>query len=267
VAKKKAVGQWIHLAGVLTPDKELRIYVNGELSASAKASSLITANPAEAMEIANDEGSKVGNYGDPFGFKGLIDEVSVYHRALGEAEIKKHASARRQTAKDKSGLVLHYSFDKGNASDASGNKNNGKVEGATATQGKFGQALRFTGRASVSASGFLVKHNWTQDLPIFVRAIVLAGETLFVAGPPDLLDEQQAFRQIDDPSIMQNLEDQSSSYKGERGAILMAVSAADGKTLAQYDLDNPPVFDGLIAAGNRLYIATTDGQVMCMAGK
>jgi outer membrane protein assembly factor BamB len=267
VAKKKAIGQWMHLAGVLTTDGELRIYVNGIVDATAKASGLLTANPAEAMEIANDESSKVGNYGDPFGFKGLIDEVAIYHRALSEAKIKEHASARRQVAIDKSGLVLYYSFDKGNATDISGNKNNGKVEGAIATRGKFGQALRFTGRASATASDFLVRHNWTQDVPIYVRGMVLAANTLFVAGPPDLLDEQQAFRQIDNPSIRRNLEGQSASYKGEKGAILMAVSAADGKTLAQYDLDDPPVFDGLIAAGNRLYMATTDGRVLCMKAR
>jgi outer membrane protein assembly factor BamB len=266
-AKRKTVGQWVHLAGVLTVDKQLRIYVNGRLAGSAKASGLLTANPAEAMEIADDEGSKVGDYGDPFGFKGLIDELRLYHRALSEAEIKRHASARGQAGIDKSGLVLCYSFDNGNASDMSGNNNNGKVEGAVSTQGKFGRALRFTGRASASASGFLVRHDWTQDVPIFARAMVLAGGTLFVAGPPDLLDEQQAFRRINEPEIMQNLEDQSSSYKGEKGAILMVVSAANGKILTRFDLDNPPVFDGLIAADNRLFMTTTNGQVLCMAGK
>jgi hypothetical protein len=266
-AKRKTVGQWVHLAGVLTGDKELRIYINGRFSASTKASGLLAADPAEAMEIANDEGSKVGDYGDPFGFRGVIDEVRIYHRALSEAEIKKHASARRQAAKDKLGLVLCYSFEKGNAADTSGNNNNGKVEGAAATQGKFGRALRFTGRASASVSGFLVRHDWTQDVPLFARAIVLAGGTLFVAGPPDLLDEQQAFGRIDDANVRRNLEDQSSSFKGEKGAILIAVSASDGKTLAQYDLDNPPVFDGLIAAKSRLYMTTTNGQVLCMEGR
>jgi hypothetical protein len=266
-AKRKTVGRWVHLAGVLTADKELRIYVNGRLADSTKASGLLTSNPAEAMEIANDEGSKVGDYGDPFGFKGLIDEVRIYHRALGDVEIKKHASARRRAVTDKSGLVLYYSFDKGNAADTSGNNNNGKVEGAAATQGKFGRALRFAGRASASASGFLVRHDWTQDVPLFARAIVLADGTLFVAGPPDLLDEQQAFSRIDDPNVRQNLENQAASFKGEKGAILMAVSAADGRTLAQYNLDNAPVFDGLIAAGTRLYMTTTNGEVLCMTGK
>jgi hypothetical protein len=72
---------------------------------------------------------------------------------------------------------------------------------------------------------------------------------------------------MDDPSIRRNLENQSASYKGQKGASLMAVSAADGRILAKYDLDNPPVFDGLIAANSRLYMTTTNGQIICMVGK
>jgi outer membrane protein assembly factor BamB len=266
-AKTKAVGKLVHLAGVLTPDKKVRIYVNGRLSGTAKAPGLLTANPAEAMHVANDEGSKVGGYGDPFGFKGLIDELRIYHRALDEAEIKKHASASARHSFDQTGLVLYYSFDEGKAADVSGNNNAGEVEGAAAAKGKFGDALRFTGRASVSASGFVVRHNWTKDVPLFARGMVLAGRTLFVAGPPDLLDEQQAFRRIGEPDTRPALEAQSASYKGEKGAILMAVSAGDGATVGRYDLESPPVFDGLIAADNRLFMATTDGQVLCLAGR
>ncbi len=266
-ARRKTVGNWVHLAGVLTPEKELRIYINGKLTASSKASSLLTANPAEAMQIGDDEGSKVGNYGDPFGFKGLIDEVAVYHRALSGVEIMKHASPSKRLARSKSSLVLYYSFDKENAADTSSNNNSGKVEGAFTAQGKFGRALKFTGSASLLTSDFLVRHDWTQDIPLFARGLVLAGDKLFVAGPPDLLDEQQAFRQMDDPSTRRNLENQSASYKGQKGASLMAVSAADGRILAKYDLDNPPVFDGLIAANSRLYMTTTNGRVLCMESK
>jgi len=32
-------------------------------------------------------------------------------------------------------------------------------------------------------------------------------------------------------------------------------------------LNAPPVFDGLIAAGGRLYLATTDGKMVCLAGE
>ncbi len=47
----------------------------------------------------------------------------------------------------------------------------------------------------------------------------------------------------------------------------MAVSRTDGKTLASVSLATPPVFDGMIAAGGRLYIATTGGKVLCFAGE
>ena len=263
-AKKKVVGQWVHLAGILTTGKQLQIYVDGKLAASAKASGPITADPAEAMEIGADEGSKVSDYGDPFGFNGLIDQVMVYHRALSGPDIKKHASSLGQAATDKAGLVLCYSFEKGNASDTSGNKNNGKVEGTISTKGKVGRAMRFAGKAgSGSVPGFLVKHHWTKDVPIFARAMVLAGGTLFVAGPPDVVDEQQAFSRIDDPQVRRSLADQEDALNSKKGALLLTVSTADGKKLAQYDLVNPPVFDGMAAAAGRLYIATTNGEVLC----
>jgi len=264
-AKAKVEGNWVHLAGVLTTGKELKIYVDGKLAGSTTASGLIAADPQEAMQLGADEGSTVGDYVSPFAFKGLIDEIRVYHRALSAAEIEKHASVDSQARLrrvDKADLILWYSFDKGDAADASGNKNNGKVEGAVPVKGKFARAMRFTGKAG-SVPGFLVEHHWTKDVPLFARAMVLAGGTLFVAGPPDLIDEQQAFSQIDEPKVRQGLADQAAALNGEKGAVLLAVSAIDGKELAQYDLDNLPVFDGMAAAAGRLYMTTTDGEVLC----
>ena len=159
-------------------------------------------------------------------------------------------------------MVLYFSFDKGNAIDESGNKNNGSIEGATPVKGRFGQAMKFTGSAG-SVPGFLVKYKWTQDIPLITRAMVLAKGTLFVAGPPDLIDEPQAFRQINDPKIQRSLANQEAAIKGDKGAQLLAVSATDGKTLAQYSLDSPPVFDGMAAASGRLYMSTVNGQVIC----
>jgi hypothetical protein len=46
-----------------------------------------------------------------------------------------------------------------------------------------------------------------------------------------------------------------------------AVSAADGKTLADVRLAAPPVWDGAAAADGRLYLSTTDGKVVCLGGK
>ncbi len=127
---------------------------------------------------------------------------------------------------------------------------------------KIGRAMKFAGSAG-SVPGFEVKHNWTKDVPLFARAMVLAGRTLFVAGPPDVVDEDQAFKQMDDPKAKQSLADQAAALEGKRGALLRAVSAADGSDLAQYELDSPPIFDGMAAAAERLYISTVSGALLC----
>jgi hypothetical protein len=76
--------------------------------------------------------------------------------------------------------------------------------------------------------------------------MVLAGEKLFLVGPPrEALQSQEA-------------------YDGAQGAILCAVSARDGKILSEYPLDALPVFDGLAAAQGRLYLSLKDGRLMCL---
>ncbi len=42
-------------------------------------------------------------------------------------------------------------------------------------------------------------------------------------------------------------------------------AAADGEVKHETSLAAPPVFDGLIAAGDRLYVSLTDGSVVCLA--
>jgi len=93
-----------------------------------------------------------------------------------------------------------------------------------------------------------VWHDW---VPVRVRAMVLAAGHLFVAGPPDVVDP-------DDPM---------AAFEGRKGAVLRALSAADGKTLAEGRLEAPPVFDGLIAASERLYLSLEDGTVLCLGGR
>jgi outer membrane protein assembly factor BamB len=91
---------------------------------------------------------------------------------------------------------------------------------------------------------------WYDWVPIRIRAMVLADGTLFVVGPPDVLD-------ADDPM---------ASFDGRKGAVLRAIRADDGKLLAEQKLAAPPVFDGLIAAADRLFLCTTDGKVLCFGG-
>ena len=100
-------------------------------------------------------------------------------------------------------------------------------------------------------------------MPVIARAMVLAGRTLFIAGPPDLIDEPEAFRRINEPQVQRDLAEQEAALDGRTGTLLMAFSAADGTELARYDLDRPPVFDGMAAASGRLYMTTIGGEVLC----
>jgi hypothetical protein len=88
---------------------------------------------------------------------------------------------------------------------------------------------------------------WSVKIPVRARAMVLAGDTLFLAGPPDVIDQ-------DDPY---------GAFEGRKGGLLWAVSTADGTRIAEYQLRSPPVFDGLIAADQRLFLTTLDGCVLC----
>jgi len=92
---------------------------------------------------------------------------------------------------------------------------------------------------------------WKTWLPVRIRAMVKAGDTLFVAGPPDEFDAKDPY----------------ASFEGRKGSRLVAVSAKDGKKLTDYALDVPPVFDGLIAASGRLLVALEDGSLLCLEGK
>jgi len=119
-------------------------------------------------------------------------------------------------------------------------------------------------RDELSAANF----KWSQGDPaLAVRAMVLANKTLFVVGPPDVVDEKEAFNRPDDAGIRAKLAEQSAALEGRKGALLWVVSASDGEKLAEYNLESPPVWDGMAAANGRLYLATNDGRVLCYSAK
>jgi len=105
---------------------------------------------------------------------------------------------------------------------------------------------------------------WSDGAPVQVFAMLLAGKTLFVAGPPDLVDEEQATRSLMDPAMQKKLAEQKAAFEGRRGAILVAISATEGKQLAAYRLASMPIFDGMAAAHGRLYLTASDGKVLCL---
>ncbi len=101
-------------------------------------------------------------------------------------------------------------------------------------------------QAGKSANKPGIDYKWQETVPIVVRAMLLADEILFIAGP----------------SAGRNLSGLANLDKLQRGS-LSCVSAKDGNILTTRELTSAPVLDGMAAAYGRLYIATTGGDVLC----
>ena len=109
---------------------------------------------------------------------------------------------------------------------------------------------------------------WTLDHPgIIARAMTTGGDTLFLAGPPDFLDERQAFHHPEDPEVQADLKRQAEAFEGKDGGQLWTFNKADGQLTARYALHSIPVFDGMAAVEDGLYLTTVDGRVTRLAGK
>jgi outer membrane protein assembly factor BamB/ubiquinone/menaquinone biosynthesis C-methylase UbiE len=110
-------------------------------------------------------------------------------------------------------------------------------------------------------------HWRVESMPLLANAMALGGKTLLVAGPPDVADETAMFGFLpgaDDHSNKQ-LREQEQAWQGKKGGLLWAVSAKDGRKLAEYRMDSYPVFDGMSVAAGKLYMSMIDGSICCFA--
>jgi outer membrane protein assembly factor BamB len=265
-------GKWHHLAGVLSKDKSMRLYLDGRLGAKGEASNLIASDPIQSLDIGADDLSAVGNYASPFNFTGSIDEVRLH---FGEVAPEIFAKAFLHQGGERaieSTCVLACSFDDEKATDLSTHGHKASVNGAQPAKGKVGNAFRFAGKpkkgGKQQADGG-VAHNWTNDVPVLARGMVLAEDVVFVAGPPDVMDEEETFSRImaRDNSVKEVIDKQQAALAGTQGAVLLAVSAKTGETLAKYNLGYLPTWDGLAAANGKLFLSTEKGTITCLKGK
>jgi len=115
-----------------------------------------------------------------------------------------------------------------------------------------------------------IQHIWELAKPdLLANAMVLAGRNLFMAGPPDVADEEKTYGFVfgGEDEINRQMRRQEEAWLGKQGALLWAVSADEGRKLAEYKLDALPVWDGMAVANGRLYISMNNGQVLCLAKK
>jgi hypothetical protein len=139
------VGRWTHLA-VTYDGAAARLYVNGVPVSSRSLSGAIR-NTSDPLWIGGNR--PYGEY-----FRGVIDEVRVYDRALAPVGVR--AAMRtpiEEPGQRTAGLVAAYAFDARRGAtvpDASGHGNAGAVRGARwTTAGRFGGGMSFNGSGEV----------------------------------------------------------------------------------------------------------------------
>jgi len=112
---------WHHVAGTVDGQNSTKLYVDGVLRESSHGNPL----PAELSGIAI--GARLGG-GDRL--KGDIDEVSIWNRALSQAEIQ--ANMNKSLTGNEGGLVGYWPFEEGSGTttaDRTPNNNNGALSG------------------------------------------------------------------------------------------------------------------------------------------
>ena len=92
---------------------------------------------------------------------------------------------------------------------------------------------------------------WRNDLPVRTTAMLKSGDSLVLGVAP-----------VEIPA-----DDPHAAYESRRGGAIWVCSAADGSKLAECPLDSPTTWDGMAAAGGRLYLTTVDGKVRCLGGR
>jgi len=99
--------------------------------------------------------------------------------------------------------------------------------------------------------GTAPKNRWQKDFPFRPRAMIKAGERLYLGVTPVEIPR-------DDPH---------AAYEGRLGGALVVVAASDGTIVAQHKLQSPVVWDGMAAAAGRLFLSNQAGEVQCWTGK
>ena len=267
---------WNHLVCRLEENGRLSIILNGEEVAAGEGPGPIPSNPANPLEIGGDTGSIVD--AELFAgeqaprFAGSIDDLRISHQLMSleqaEAIFKDPAAAQGPAA-------LLCTFDNGDARDSSRRNGPSPPMGDLPTAaGRLGEAVVFPKRvarqaapatSAIGENGLGYEQKWTRFVPLFVRGMVVGDGQIVVAGPPDLVDSEQALVGLaaDDEVMRAELVRQDAALAGEEGGLLRILSAADGSHLLDTTTDYLPVWDGVIAAGGRLYVSTTDGRLIC----
>lgn len=275
-ADGRLVDGWNHLICQLHDDGHLSIILNGEQVGTAEGIGLIPSNPANPLEIGGDTGSIVD--AEVFAgaktvprFAGSIDDLRIRHAGM---TLEQARAIVADPAKAAGPAVLACTFDNGDARDSSRpNGPNPPMGDLPTAAGRIGEAVVFPKRVARPApastalgeNGLGFEQKWTRFVPLFARGMVVGDGRIAVVGPPDLVDSEKALEGLaaGDEAMLAELERQDAALAGDEGGVLRILSTADGSRVVDATVDYLPVWDGLIAAGGKFYVSTTDGRLIC----
>jgi len=89
---------------------------------------------------------------------------------------------------------------------------------------------------------------WELKISVRATAMILAEESLVIAGAPDVEDRKDPW----------------GAFENRKGGLLQVYSKKDGKKISEIKLDSEPVYDGMAAAGGRVFITLKDGSIVCL---
>jgi len=107
--------------------------------------------------------------------------------------------------------------------------------------------------------------NWSVDVSIWVRAMFVTEDVLFVCGPRDLYDEEKAVApgsslSTGDPRLAL----QQEHAEGRHGSVLKVFDKRNGKEISSLEVDDMPTWDGMITAEGKIVMTTVNGRILCL---
>ena len=131
--------EWINIISVVNRvDNLVYLFING-IKYTAGGWAVEDSYPDSEINIGLQ---RIGAYSNnnTFLWKGLLDDIRIYNRALTDTEVQALYQAEAPPIDITTGLVANYKMD-GNAQDASGNSNHGTAQnGVTFGTDRFGNA-------------------------------------------------------------------------------------------------------------------------------
>jgi arylsulfatase A-like enzyme len=80
-------GEWVHIAGAVDENGNLRVLVNGEVAGNGHGG-VVTQQPGDAFAIGADLSATVGDYDSSMRYEGLLRDFRLYWGKLGEVALR-----------------------------------------------------------------------------------------------------------------------------------------------------------------------------------